>query len=89
MIAIKEDIIRNFVDVVHTSSNDKFRLHKDDLSKIGTTEKVAVFEKKNLSYLSPSKSHPKGKFRARVKFFVASYLKISGENVDFIENELI
>lgn len=75
MIKVREDRIGNFIDVVHTSSGDMFRLHQDDREKVGTDAKVQVYEKQPLDFLPPSGRHPKGMYRSRVKFFVASYLQ--------------
>jgi len=74
MIAIKEDKVANFVPVVHTGSGDIYRLHQDDLSKIGTNTKVAVYESQSAGYQAPCTEYPKGKYTARVRYFVAAYL---------------
>lgn len=76
MIDVKEDRIGNFVEVVHTGSGDLFRLHQDDVLKVGTQTKVAVYEKKPIDFMPPSAKCPKGMYRARVKYFVATYLQL-------------
>jgi len=74
MITVHEDKQQKFVTVRHTGSGDSFRLHEDDLPKIGTEQKVSVYELNNLSWTPPNSNYPKGRFGAKVKYFVASYL---------------
>lgn len=76
MIAIREDKISHFVQVTHTGSGDLYRLHQDDLPKVGTNTKVAVYEQQSADFLPPSAQFPKGRYRARVKYFVAAYLEV-------------
>lgn len=74
MIAIKTDLLANFIQVTHIGSGDLFKLHKDDLPKLGTPAKVAVYENQPVDFLPPSTQHPKGHYRSKVKYFVAQYL---------------
>lgn len=74
MIPIKEDILANFVQVMHMASGDLFKIHKDDLVKLGTGAKVAVYEDQSVDYIPPNTQYPKGKYRAKVKYFVAAGL---------------
>lgn len=75
MISAREDRIGNFVEVSHIGSGTKYRLHQDDVPKLGTPAKVAVYEYDFASYLPPTTQLPSGTYRSRVKFFVAQYLK--------------
>lgn len=68
------DQFGNFVTVVHIGSGDQFLLHQDDVSKIGTKEKVSVYAKKGMGYIAPSDSAPAGRYIAQPRYFVASYL---------------
>jgi len=76
MIPIREDKLCNFVTVVHTGSGDLYRIHSDDVAKVGTENKVAVYEKRPIDYIPPNTQFPKGKYRARVKYFVSTYLSL-------------
>lgn len=76
MIAIKEDVLANFIQVTHTGSGDLFKIHKDDISKLGTPAKVAVYENQPVDFIPPNTQYPKGKYRSKVKYFVAQYLQV-------------
>lgn len=76
-IYIKEDRIGNFVTVTHTPSGDKFRLHQDDVPKLGTPTKVAAYAQPLLDYVPPCQEYPKGLYRAKVRYFIGTGLTVN------------
>lgn len=72
----KTDRIGNFVKIVNTVNNTKWRLHQSDVPKLGSNEKVAVYELGADEYEAPSKDFPKGRYFAKFKFFIGTYLRL-------------
>lgn len=74
--APKTDKVSNFVQVHHEGLNTNYRLHKDDLTKLGTPQKVCVFASDNKAYFAPDDVYPHGRYQAQVKTFVGSFLTL-------------
>jgi hypothetical protein len=77
MIAAREDKMKKFVKVVHKATGKEYRLHEEDLPKLQTEQKVAVYDFDGVAYQAPDGDNPQGKYLANVKYFVGSYLDLS------------
>lgn len=79
MIQVREDRIGNFVEVLHKYSGEKYRVHVDDVPKLGTKEKLAAYAVDGTLYFAPNKEFPHGRYRSKVRFFIGEYLLVPVE----------
>lgn len=76
MLTAKSDKLSQFVIVHHEGTNTDFRMHQDDMAKLGTPQKVCVYDVQFKRYYEPDAKYPAGRYTAGVHVFVASYLEL-------------
>lgn len=82
----KVDYRKNFVVVCHVITSDRFLVHKDDLKKIGTDQKVGVYEENPVGFMASNpvnhghfqKWEDKGTYLHKFRVYKADWLRLAG-----------
>lgn len=76
MVQLREAPIKDFVTVRHDGTAVNFLMHRDEVGKLNTPAKVGVYELPFKQYFAPDEKFTKGRYTAKSRVFVASFLRL-------------
>lgn len=75
-IEAKRDKVRNFVVARHIVTSDPYLVHKEDVEKLGTDEKIGVYEAQAKGFIPAKCSQTKGTYLHPCRIFIGRYLEL-------------
>lgn len=72
---LRVDLRKNFVIARHVVTSDQYLIHKDDVVKLGSEEKVGVYEAQPVGFKEAEVLGTKGTYFYKNKVFIAKYLE--------------
>lgn len=75
-IEARRDKVKNFVVARHVVTSDPYLVHREDVQKLGTEQKVSVYEAEAKGFIPASSAETSGTYLHPHRVFIGRFLEL-------------